>query len=504
MGSESASRTVLEWFAGKWAGLARWLARNRFGLAAFLIPVGIRTIPEIIVGPYPVGWDTIAFYVPNTLDWAAGRVGVLHMLGTAPLMYMISVPAYMLTHVNPVWIFKVMGPVLYGTMIFMLFRFLRLGLEWTDRMALGGALFTSLYFVTLRISWDMYRNVLGLVFILQALVLLHNLKGRRNQGLLALSIVLAVAADQLTAVIALFLVGSKALAELLKRDRTQFRNLVWIALPGTALLLSIVYADITVLGVGLLQPQPALADTQILSNSVGFLGFADLPLIPLVAIGFRRVRNLELKSWSFFCVAAALTALLPFFGLNVVSYRWTLLSSIPFCVLATAGLARLGSIHPRIGLGRLLRNSALRLLLITIVLSATLYIALPAQQAMPYYATFPGLLPTSMVQDTVPLSDMGPLKDLLGWVSANSDPGMVLITHQAIYGWARAYEPSQPIVNYEYSSPLEGVRLAKGLGYSSILMIWWVNGSGWHNQPYVPSGFRMLLQNGDLALYKYY
>jgi hypothetical protein len=49
---------------------------HRFGLAAFLIPLGIRAIPEIIVGPYPVGFDTIAFYVPNTLDWAARKTGL--------------------------------------------------------------------------------------------------------------------------------------------------------------------------------------------------------------------------------------------------------------------------------------------------------------------------------------------------------------------------------------------------------------------------------------------
>ncbi len=54
--------------------------------------MGIKAIPEIIVGPYPVGFDTIAFYVPNTLDWAAGKAGLLEMLGTAPLMYMVVGP----------------------------------------------------------------------------------------------------------------------------------------------------------------------------------------------------------------------------------------------------------------------------------------------------------------------------------------------------------------------------------------------------------------------------
>ncbi len=60
-------------------GLSVWnrVVAIRFGLAAFLIPLAIRSIPEIIVGPYPVGWDTIAFYVPDTLDWFACKRGLL-------------------------------------------------------------------------------------------------------------------------------------------------------------------------------------------------------------------------------------------------------------------------------------------------------------------------------------------------------------------------------------------------------------------------------------------
>src|SRR3989442_4053010 len=99
---------------------------KRFALAAFLVPLFIRSIPEILVGPYPIGWDTIAFYVPNTLDWAAGKAGFTEILGTASLMYLISVPVHWVTRINPVWIFKIMGPILYGSMIWALFRFLRI------------------------------------------------------------------------------------------------------------------------------------------------------------------------------------------------------------------------------------------------------------------------------------------------------------------------------------------------------------------------------------------
>jgi hypothetical protein len=418
-------------------------------------------------------------------------------------MYMISVPIYMVSHVNPVWIFKVMGPILYGSMIFALFRFLRLGLEWNPRQALGGALLTSLYFVSLRVSWDLYRNMLGLTFILLTLVFLRDHKGLRNRGLLALSIIGAVAADQLTGVIVLFLVAARVLREIMEGHRTQFKDLVFAATPGIALFLSILYVDLGVLGNSLGQRQPALPELQSISNSMGFLGFAFLPLVPLVAIGVRKVSNLELRGWSFFCVAAAVTTLMPFVGLNVPSYRWSLLMSIPLCVFAAAGLARLTSVQLNVGPRRWLQIKILPIFSIIIVSSAILYIALPAQQAMPYYVAYSGLLTTSMIQDTVPLSDMGHLHELLDWVSTRSGPGTVLITHQAIYGWARAYESSEPIINYEYSSPLEGVEIAKGLGYSSILMIWWVNGRGWHGQPTVPIGFVQVASDGDMAVYEY-
>jgi hypothetical protein len=102
------------------------------------------------------------------------------------------------------------------------------------------------------------------------------------------------------------------------------------------------------------------------------------------------------------------------------------------------------------------------------------------------------------------MSDMGSLRAMLDWVQANSGPGTILITHQAIYGWARAYLPSTVhIVNYSYSDPLAGVNMAVSAGYSSVFMIWWINGSGWHGQPSVPSGFVPLVSDGSIAVYEY-
>ncbi len=66
-------------------GLARTVKSHRFALAAFLIPLTIRAIPEILAGPYPIGYDTIASYVPFMHIWASGNF--LNYVGTVLVLY---------------------------------------------------------------------------------------------------------------------------------------------------------------------------------------------------------------------------------------------------------------------------------------------------------------------------------------------------------------------------------------------------------------------------------
>jgi hypothetical protein len=398
--------------------------------------------------------------------------------------------------VNPVWIFKIMGPVLYGSMILALFRFLRVGLKWPDKQALGAALLTSLYFVTLRISWDLYRNMLGLTFILISLPLFGSLTERKSQVLLAGLVVLAVASDQLTGVIALSLLGARGLLELFGKRWDKFVRFTRIGIPGFVFLLSIAYAGIIASRGSLVQQQSPVPGLASLNSSAGFLGYIYLPIIPFVLLGLRKTVNVDLRNWTLVLLGLALTAMVPLSGYVVMSYRWSLLLDIPLWLLGTS--------RPSINLSGLFPGKILPVISLGLAISAALYIAVPAQYAMPYYTTFPGFLPTSMIQDTVPMSDMGSLRAMLDWVQANSGPGTILITHQAIYGWARAYLPSTVhIVNYRYSDPLTGVNVANSAGYASILMIWWVNGSGWHGQPTVPSGFVPLISDGSIAVYEY-
>src|SRR2546428_2367416 len=477
----------------------RLILNRKFGISAFLVPLGLRAIPELLVGPYPVGWDTIASYAPTTLDWASGRVGVTGMLESAPLLYSISTFLYVLLRMSPVMIFKVLGPLLYGAMIYSVFRFMRTSLDWTDKIALSGSLLTSLYFVTLRISWDLYRTMLGLTFVLASISLMRRPGGLRKQLALSSFIVLAVASNELTAVIICSLTGGTAIQALRKRNVPRFLRSSLIALPGIAFLCLILYSRTIVEG-SILQQQPALPSLGTTISTLGFMGYAYLPLLPLILVGMRVIHNAHLRLWSVVCALGATTSLLPLAGLIVMSYRWSLLMDVPFCVYAMAGLHRLTMIHSHIAFWKTLRLRGLPMFFAILSLSSVLYIALPAQRAV--FGSFPTYLPTSMIQNTVPLSDMGSLKSSLEWVSHNMDSKTVLITHMAIYGWARTSLPSQDrIIEYGYSNPEVGLKSATQEGYRSVFLIWWVKGLGLHGLSEIPARFVPVHVDGNIAVY---
>ena len=439
--------------------------------------------------------------MPSTLDWAAGKDGFLFIIGEAPLRYMFRVPAYLVSRVDPVWIFKVLGPVLYGCMIFALFRFLRLGLSWTVRVAFTSSLLTSLYFVTLRISWDLFRNELGLIFVLLSIPFLTCPKDHRSNFVLAVLGLLAVASNQFTGVIFLVLVGTRALS-LMRKSFGEFLRLFKVAIPGTALFLFIIYAEFVSTGSSFPR-QPPSASAGGVDSSILVLVWAYLPVAPFALLGMWRVRNRDLLAWVGVCVVAALVTSVPMWELPALSYRWTILISIPIMVFATVGIGTLSErVHGPIKMITFFQRNLLKLFGIALVLLACLYVFLPAQEAFVYYGLYPSFIPTSMVQSTVPLSDMASLVRSLQWAAANMKPGMALITNATIYGWARDYFPFKDrIVDYGYGISTRGIEMALSAGYSSAIMIWWAYGEGWYGQASIPNTFVPVHRDGAMEVY---
>src|SRR5438445_9536250 len=312
----------------------------KFALAAFLLPFTVRATPEIIAGPYPIGWDTIAFYVPNTLDMAAGRMGVWGILGSGPLMYSFIVPIYLLTRINPILLFKVAGPVLFGVLCWSVFRLCEKKLGLNVRNSFLSVLFLALYFVSLRVAWDAYQAELGLTFFVLGLTVAGESGSvARNTVAESAFFLLAILANQLVAVL---VVGTVIVEMLRAKGRGGFGlTLSRLALVGLFGL--VVYATLQPsIGPGVSVLGGSFAPANVAYNIV-FLVYAFGLLLPLAAIGLTLVTRSLFSSWIAVSAAGILISTFPGQVFQDIGYRWVLLLSVRVLIAAAQGYQKLSA-----------------------------------------------------------------------------------------------------------------------------------------------------------------
>ena len=153
-------------------GLLRRIDSRVFLIVAFLLPLAVRVLPELIMRSFIVGFDTVSYYVPETLKVVSGGVGFLDFFAIAPVLY------YLLAGLTLVGVplslsLKSIPPLLHGFLGLAIFLYARTALAWNQRKSLLVSCLATLYFVSLRISWDMLRSELALVFLFLLLIVVH-------------------------------------------------------------------------------------------------------------------------------------------------------------------------------------------------------------------------------------------------------------------------------------------------------------------------------------------
>jgi hypothetical protein len=132
------------------------------------------------------------------------------------------------------------------------------------------------------------------------------------------------------------------------------------------------------------------------------------------------------------------------------------------------------------------------------------FVFLPNDLAFPYFVLFPVYVPTSMLQNTVPLSDCQDTVNALHWVGDNLDGDARLLVHDVFYGWALLTLNDSQLIPYGYDKPEPiAQKLVENSSGSQLYLIWWVNSSGWHNEPKVSSAFGEVYESGRIAIFTY-
>jgi hypothetical protein len=480
-----------------------------FPLLAFLIPLAVRAIPEVLMGQFVVGFDTLGYYVPNTLTWLSEGVAFWNFLATAPLFYILLM-GITSVGVPIVIVLKVLAPLLLGLLGAAVYFYANKTLSWSSRKSLVVALFATLYFVALRVSWDMLRSELGLIFLFTALIFLEKDEGSsfRNGVLLSLAMFAVVLAHQLVAVIMFFIVLVTLVRLYFDKKMFVLARLFVCSVPAGFLFLLIVYANyvasssFSVISGFLTQGSEGFmalfgfaSYSDLAVDTLGFLVFCYLPLLPLVLLGARKLRGiLHLKAWIVWIFAALLFVIVsPNASFLVFPYRWTLLLAYPLAFFATEAFAGFKVNLYKLGFGLMLATLSLG------------FIFLPNSLAFPYYSSFQLYMPTSMLQNTVSLNDCQDTVNVLQWMKTSVDGEGVLLVHNAFYGWASLTLDDERLIRYGYERPeVVAEELVANGSVSSLYLVWWVDGKGWHGQSTVSSVFGEVYESGNIALYTFY
>jgi hypothetical protein len=454
----------------------------------------------------------MGFYVPNTLLWLHGGINLWSYLETAPLFYTILIS--IVAAGGPIVVaIKVISPLLLGFLGLSIYMYARKGLGWSPIKSTVPALLGTVYFVALRVSWDMLRNELGLIFLFVVLTLLTDRKNSswKRYVLLSLAMMAVVLSHQLVSVLMFGVIVFTVAYNLFRKDFIGSIDLIVVSLPA-ALYFVIVYLSgvaqsgflnySTNVGSPLASWTGFTSYQSMLISAGGFFLYCFLPILPLVLISLWRLGNLQLRSW---LLLSLILLLLPI--ASVSPYRWVLMLTYPLAFYATDALSRLKSIKWKRFKFTVRRIAVLYLVLSTAILSFG-FIFMTSEKPFLYFNPeqcnkYLYQIPSSMLQNTISITDCQGTANVLQWFKDNVNSSALLLTHTVFYSWALLTLNNNQVRNYGFDDPAKAAMTAAQEGHTQIYLLWWVNGQGWYGQPTVPLSFHEVYHSGKIAVYSY-
>jgi hypothetical protein len=491
----------------------------------------IRLIPEFLAFPLPIGFDTIHYAVvmESGVIWSHWSA----FFTSSWLLYAFIVPLYSLLQGDPFLLLKVVAPLLFGLNVAGVYWFARRMLGWDFRMGVLAGVFFALQLASLRISWDLLRNTLGLGILLFALSYVKEVNSKRGFALFASLSLLTIFAHEYAAVTLLVSVLGLLVWRLFKRQVDSWsKRLTLAVLPALTVFLVGVYMMAFPVGYALetnvisagdavsakplglffmvdyLHVQSSVdyyASYWTLALNVGLLfAVLYLPYLFLVAKGF--FRNRVLNIWTMFLLIGAFGCLVfPVFALEYW-HRWMFMLVYPFTFFAVNGLGKLlHKIFPegktRASLWSNKKATA------TILLTFSLGIAYLATPLLMVYTNLsvPSVSGTYLyfsTNPTVPYEDVNSVIQAMGWLNDNLDVTSCVALQHAFLSWGQLYlDESHTIVNFENDVNL-AVNTTFVHGFSRVFFVWWNEPIGWYGVS-VPEYFVSVQDFGRISVYAY-
>lgn len=404
-------------------------------LLLFAVAVILRGLPEMLVASYPVGYETISYYLPaiylpkaessdflsalsSHLQYLNANQPILDTFRAGPLFYILAWFLDFFAGSNGYLLLKVIAPILYGFLAVAFFAFAKRGMGFDFKLSMLATIIFVFEVATLRESWDRHRTVLALVFMFAALA---SIKGENRWVKVGIYSLLATLSRDYVGF--LLIVTVLGYAVLNTGERKASAAAMTPSIIAFTLMLNPVYLNWNSLSMS----SPFFVSQEIaLRDILSIFLVCYLPLLPFTLKGFfsNRVLN-PMTGWLLvgsFSVLVIPTASIPGYQ------RWLVLLAIPIAVYAARGLQSLSSI----GLGS---KPIVAVSLILIVIGTGF------ATGMHSYTTSlkNSYIPPSLTTSSVPWEQVDELKALLTQLKEEAPPDSTLLIEERFYGWAKLF-----------------------------------------------------------------
>ena len=488
-------------------------------IGIFILAVLVRIIPEIKAGHWPIGYDTFNTYAAVLATYQGP---LWNFVKTANILYLLFWP-FKLLGLSPDLIVKIFGPVLYGCISLVFFVFCRKFLKFPKLKALLTTGIVIFSLASLRLSWDLYRNELGLIFLFLGLINLPKITQTKNLIYFSIFTILVGLANELVMVLLLVILFVYWLKSLFKKR--------WITLTALSIPLAILLIIFLIVlhssSQSLYDPhiyftydnnylwgyfyeyKKIISYQELFGTITSLFWLLFKILLPFALYGFFLMRkNLVLTSLFCWLLFGAFSSLFLAGRGLLVWERWLIMLIFPLAIYATFGIFKLGELlakpkswakhFPK--LAWVVAGSFWLMFFVLLLLRAIPFISADYSEAKPPLANdkINVYFPRTMIHNSVGIWKIEYTFDIIQWLNQNAPPGSVILVDNRFRGLmlTRFNLDGRYIITNPWSekSPEANLELARKKGFEPIYLIW--------NTLKSIDGFDRIYSSGNMGVYK--
>jgi hypothetical protein len=442
-------------FSGRIAH-SRWAAIS----LVVIVSISLRAIPELVTSPYPVGYDTVNYYIPMITNLEQNWKTVsddfpLYVL----ILYFIMVATGLSAHS----VVAGSAVALFGLFAIAVFYASRTLLKLAPWQSVIATAFAIVQLSVLRTAWDLHRDLLALSIMLIVFSLLASRE--RSLSLMILLIALAcftVATDRMVGLLLLASLGAGAVLY-------KSRSMMILAAISGALFISLLAAS----NLGTIE-SARQGEAFVSSASSQISRFDYLVLfgvlngaiaVPAI-LGFMRAKHVLLKVPLIVSGVGSLSWLVLSDPSMLVPERWMIIFGV--CASLFAGYFILKTVQPRKH-GNLIVASVL----LGFGVVGMSYAALPYDRPLPLFTLakdhIEPFMPVTMQFNALDIQDNDALIAAIGDINSNTEDTAIIVGAKHWRGFMELHLEEPRI--YKFSEDPRNLALAHARLGSDVYLI---------------------------------